>query len=504
MKKIVTILSIIALAACALSLVGCKDYKTKKNWDIYAADGGYQITIYSDIKMDKKTGEVVVPGTYKGKPIVDIDGSFGEFACSSLVFSEGLQSISLGGFNRNLTKISLPNTLIYINPGAFSDAPNIENYTIKNGVKYLGNEKNPYVYAAGLADKTITDVVLEEGCTTIGSFAGTKIETFTFSSGVQIIPAEAFRGCRHLTTVTFGENVRSIGQNAFRECSVLENIDLDGIKTIQNRAFMGCNSLTEVEVPLSITKMGEGVFSHCMSLGTVRFNATVSVLPEYTFYMVQLKELVLGNAVLEIGKDVLRGSSSTLETLKLSDAMTTLPAYAFSGYSALKEVNLPASLTAIPHGCFSGCSALTEITLPSRIETIGEEAFFGCSSLTSIKIPSRVTHIPARAFFECTSLASVTFTKNVTSIGEQAFWRCEAFRSIVLPDSIQAVGAEAFGMCLNLTKIVLPATVTELSYRVFIGCEGLTVYCKASKEGASWHPDWNTEGVPVEFNYRSN
>jgi hypothetical protein len=285
---------------------------------------------------------------------------------------------------------------------------------------------------------------------------------------------------------------------------VLENIDLDGIKTIQNRAFMGCNSLTEVEVPLSITKMGEGVFSHCMSLGTVRFNATVSVLPNYTFYNVQLKELVIGNAVLEIGKDVLRGSSSTLETIKLSDAMTTLPANAFSGYSALKEVNLPASLTAIPYGCFSGCSALTEITLPSRIETIGEEAFFGCTSLTSIKIPSRVTHIPARAFYECTSLSSVTFTKNVTSIGEQAFWRCEAFRSIVLPDSIQAVGAEAFGMCLNLTKIVLPASVTELSYRVFIGCEGLTVYCKASKEGASWHPDWNTEGVPVEFNYRSN
>ena len=503
MKKVLTVLSVIVLVACALFLFGCKDYKIKKNWDIDAGDDGYTIVVYGDNKLASKKGNLVIPGIYKGKPIVTVRGYLDEFACSSLVFSEGIQVVNISGINKKVTKVSFPNSLIYATPIVFQSSY-ITNYTVKNGVKYLGNEKNPYVYAAGLADKTVTDVVLEEGCTAIGSFGGTSIQSITLPDGVQIIPENAFKNCKKLTTVNFGTQTKIIDSEAFLNCESLTSINLDGVEKIYDRAFKGCSSLTEVEVPYTVTEMGEGVFSYCSSLTVARFNASVKTLPKQTFYFDNLKDLVIGNAVLEIGKDVLRGSSSTLETLKLSDAMTILPTNAFSGYSALKEVNLPASLTAIPYGCFSGCSALAEITLPSKIETIGEEAFFGCTSLTSIKIPSRVTHIPARAFFECTSLSSVTFTKNVTSIGEQAFWRCEAFRSIVLPDSIQAVGAEAFGMCLNLTKIVLPASVTELSYRVFIGCEGLTVYCKASKEGASWHPDWNTEGVPVEFNYRSN
>ncbi|MBQ1942844.1 MAG: leucine-rich repeat domain-containing protein, partial [Clostridia bacterium] len=397
MKKLITVLSIIALTACALSLVGCKDYKIRKDWSLtsyvdkegFLGVEGYEIekcTAYTEKKL-------VVPGEYEGKPIVNVNASFPYVHSKSITFSEGIRSIYYLALRENVSHISLPNSLLYFNAYSIENLPNLT-YNVKNGVKYLGNKKNPYVYAAGLADETVTDVVLEEGCTAIGSFSGTNIETFTCSSGVEIIPDACFVGCDNLTTVTFGDKTRwvaadafagctnlvevnglsqikYIGYCAFSDCRSLASIALDSAQTILEAAFSGCTSLTEVEVPHTVTEFDTGVFGCCTALKTVRFNATVSVLPEGTFYMVQLKELVLGNAVLEIGKDVLRGSSSTLEKLKLSDAMTTLPAHAFSGYSALKEVNLPASLTAIPHGCFSGCSALAEITLPSRIETIG-------------------------------------------------------------------------------------------------------------------------------------
>lgn len=628
MKKILMFLCVVCFVVSSACLFSCQN---KIDTELFYVDMGtpfpiqglveyygvkeygsclYPNTVTNTIYSQKS---LVVPGKYQGEPLfyVYLYGK-GEapLSCQKVEFQEGIQFIN-GAFDESLTEVSLPNSLLHVDEEVFEKAVNLK-YTVKNGVKYLGNKKNPYVYAAGLADETITDVVLEEGCRVIGNFGPSALTSVTLPDDMAVVSYRAFAKCQNLTTVnlgaktevvvdsafngctslteingfsqlktigdyafanceslsnvplenvqevggfafynckalteivvpetvkemgggafqgcsslqkvqffmrasklpsgifaqtaikeiTYSDTITKIGSNAFQECENLTYLPLQGIEEIERGAFSyctgltsfeiplsvtrieeevfkGCTTLTEVEIPHSVTILGTKIFADCTSLHTVHFNATVKALPVEIFANTPIKELFFGNAVINIGATGLKEYSATLEAVKLSDAMTTLPEYLFLGFSNLKEVQLPEKLVEISKGCFMNCTALTEINLPDTVKEIGDAAFFGCSSLTSIKIPASVTHISARAFYECEELCS-----------------------IVMSEGIQSIGAEAFGRCVNLTKIVLPASVTELSYRVFIGCEGLTVYCKAADEGANWHPDWNVNNVPVEF-----
>jgi len=83
---------------------------------------------------EEKT-EVVIMESYYGKPVKEI----GEFAF------EGCE---------NLTKMSIPDCMISINIQALSACKKLE-YTETEDSKYLGNEKNPYVYLAKYLSKDL-------------------------------------------------------------------------------------------------------------------------------------------------------------------------------------------------------------------------------------------------------------------------------------------------------------------------------------------------------------
>jgi len=59
----------------------------------------------------------------------------------------------------------------------------------------------------------------------------------------------------------------------------------------------------------------------------------------------------------------------------------------------LQSVAISEGVTTIGIEAFSGCTALTSVTLPSTIRTIGSWAFAYCSSLTTIDIPDSVRQI---------------------------------------------------------------------------------------------------------------
>ena len=109
---------------------------------------------------------------------------------------EGTLTIASFAFSgRSLTRVTIPDSLTLIGSYAFDGCK--LTYNIKDGVKYLGNSNNPYLYLAGVEDTSITTITIDSNCKIIGD--------------------SAFYGCDKLTSITISDSVISISNNAFDE-----------------------------------------------------------------------------------------------------------------------------------------------------------------------------------------------------------------------------------------------------------------------------------------------
>ena len=215
---------------------------------------------------------------------------------------------------------------------------------------------------------------------------------------------------------------------------------------------------------------------------------------------------------------------SSLRSLVLSQAVTSIGDGAFEDCSSLSRLVIPDSVTSIGDGVFSGCCSLESLVIPSSVVNlkgnpfckwdgelkslspyfiydnkilfdkdkstiisfrdkdtssyvipdgvtcIGDGAFGGCYSLRSLVLPDGVTRIGDSAFDDCSSLSSLVIPDSVTSIGDDAFWFCSSLRNLVIPDSVTAIGDRAFSGCCSLESLVVPDSVASIGNEAFRGC----------------------------------
>lgn len=245
---------------------------------------------------EEKT-EVVIMESYYGKPVKEI----GEFAF------EGCE---------NLTKMSIPDCMISINIQALSACKKLE-YTETEDSKYLGNEKNPYVYLAKYLSKDLEAVVVESNCKAIGN--------------------AAFYGCGKLKSVSLPDGLASIGNSAFGYCAFTSIKLPASLKNIGGNAFEYCQGLKSITIPNSVTEISARTFQGCYRLGSVSLGENLTKIWEFAF------------------------AESGLKSVTIPDGVTTIGVYAFTGCGELTSVSIPASVTGIGSQAFSYCSDLTAI-----------------------------------------------------------------------------------------------------------------------------------------------
>lgn len=186
----------------------------------------------------------------------------------------------------------------------------------------------------------ITQVVIEEGVTTIG--------------------AKAFDNCVNLESVKLPNSLTEIHKYAFRNCESLWDIAIpDGVTQIMTSAFYKCTSLITIKIPDN-AKIGETVFSQCESLKEVTLPETMTSINSGTFYKCR-----------------------ALTSIKIPKNVTTIGEAAFEK-SGLIEIELPRGATYIGTDTFHECVALKQIVLPDTIRTIKTGAFNDCPALESI------------------------------------------------------------------------------------------------------------------------
>ena len=369
---------------------------------------------------------------------------------------------------KDLTSISLPNTLSTIGEQAFAGCTGLTEFTLPESVVSIhpnafngctGLTKpiyNSTLFCLMLPQDYNGEYTLPEVSTIMnGAFSGcTGLISIFLPNTLKTIGEQAFAGCTGLTEFTLPESVVSIHPNAFNGCTGLTKpiynstlfclmlpqdyngeYTLPEVSTIMNGAFSGCTGLTGIEIPHTVTSIGGNAFSDCDNLTTVTISSNEITSKYYliasnfkTIFGEQVKKYIFGESVRRIGE------------------------YACAQCTNLESIELASSVTSIGGGSFSGCTSLADVRFSEGLGYIGVKAFADCSSLESVNLPSSCWDISDGAFRDCKNLETLVMKEGVRSIGVEAFSDCENLKNLSLPESVERIGGRAFVGCRSISK----------------------------------------------------
>ena len=355
----------------------------------------------------------------------------------------------------------------------------IYDYVNLNGELYLINEIGEYAFSECYS---LTEVTIPNKIATIGECAFAYVDC--------------------IETVYIGSGVHTIGSEAFSEAGIY-NLTIESAVIIGPDSFYG-NYITNLVVPEGTIEIGDGAFCWNSELTSVEFPTTLNKIGEYAFSYCGLINLEVPDNVTTILEGAFDNCES-LETAKISNAVTEIPNMMFENDIKLVQVTLGENTTSIGLAAFAGCVSLPNITIPNSVDTINDRAFAGCvgldyfvsngSTFTTLDegnllvdgaklvafapagieeyiIPDTITTVGISSFAGSKNLLEVEIPETVTIIEPAAFQACESLTNINLPTGLDILDNYVFDGCASLESIELPE-ITEIGYAALRGCSTL-------------------------------
>ena len=288
----------------------------------------------------------------------------------------------------------------------------------------------------------------------------------------------------------------SIGAGAFNDCASLTSITLpDTIVAIGRDAFT--NTTYYEEQPNGLVYVGKVVYGfkgEMTDTYIVLRNDTIAIAAG-AFDGLEITSIVIPETVTNIGAGAFRGSKLSTITLSFvggsadADSSSAHFGYIFGAASAAENA------TYVP-------STLKTVVLRDACTTVADSAFLDCADLTSVSLGTGVSSIAKNAFFGCTDLAAITVAAgneaykndsglvynaegndlvavplaitgnitllNVTEIGDNQFRDCVGITGIVLPNTIETIGDYAFAGAEAMASINFPDALNAVGYAAFL------------------------------------
>ncbi len=419
-----------------------------------------------------------------------------------------------------LTSVTIPNTVTFIDNGAFDCSTGLKSINIPKSVTKIGSQV--FYLCSSITSLTVESdadfsksdlqfskdgiyyTVLSKNTVEVANifyksnanlYKGDVVIPEKVNPGSEFtvvgIAVRAFKSSEGLTSVTIPNSVKSIGANAFEGCKNMTSVTIpSSVTTIGQSAFYGCSGLTLFTIPQGVTDIYSGTFVNCTGLKSVTIHKSVTSIYSEAFKGCNNIETLTYNTD-AIGTCF--SGKTKLKTVNIGSSVTSIAQNAFSGCTGLTSITIPENVTTIGDHAFDGCTGLTSLTIPEGVTTIGSLAFRGCSGLKSVTIPESVTSIGYWAFEECTGIETLTYNTNaivsrfssikslktvnignsVTSISNGAFQYCTGLSSLTIPNSVESIGSSAFRKCTGLESVAIPNSVELIGGDAFEDCSGL-------------------------------
>lgn len=274
-------------------------------------EDGQSYTVYAK-NPSKLSGNILIPDRYNNKPVTQIGKSafhssnissviipnsitgIGGYAfqfCSKLSFmalSDNLTEIGNSAFYgcSNLSSIKFPSTLQTIKQYAFSDCESLQEVNLPKNVSLQGPvfsdcdnlininfEDNDNAYGYYSLDGVLYEAL--SGTNQLVAFPPGRSGEFKIPDKVDFLQAQAFEGCRKLTSVKFPSEINLINTQCFKNCVSIYFVEIThNITTINYEAFSGCDNLTTIKLSDGLRKISDRCFYGCKNLTSIYYNAT--------------------------------------------------------------------------------------------------------------------------------------------------------------------------------------------------------------------------------------
>ena len=432
--------------------------KAYTNQQVPALNGVYKFRVYDDhATFTSYTGSdnsISIPAVVKGMPVTEIgDGekSVYEHKNKSMSVNWGYEddtaeTVSLGMYAEDYLKnVDIPDTVVCINDGAFSDSSiHFDEFILPDHLEKLGprafggnyssmsvgrftiSEDNENFKTVGgvlfskdgrtllrfptKADTDLEAVTVEkegrtsryvyqipEGCETVGKYAFANVELIK-KEGIFESAVDDF-------SVRFSPDVVLVDENAFNDSEISEVILNDGLETIADRAFYSSKLKNDVLIlPASVTSLGDEAFA--------------SIYREVCGF----SHIELPESLKKIGESAFSSYKTDLvcDELLIGKKLTNIAEGAFKGLRTTGfEVDPGNSKFSSENGCLLDAEGETLITAAQG--TQGE-----------LIVPDSVKRIEKHAFYDCAGITDIYIGPDVTSIHPQAIYLSDKEHKIVI------------------------------------------------------------------------
>ena len=338
--------------------------------------------------------------------------------------------------------------------------------------------------------KYIAQIVLPTNLTTIGERAFYNcydIESITLPSTLTTIGTSAFCGCEALKEISIPFGVERLEEYTFKDCDALEKVILpNSLVYIGANCFEAC-AIKEISIPNSVTNLSIWCFVYCTKLETVYLGSGIQRLGTGLFENCpSLKSIYYSGSIANwcsIDREY--------DTFRYLGASTFAPienyTYDLDFYidgQLLVDVIIPNGVEAISDYCFYGFNDIESVVISDTVTTIGVGAFSYCSNLKSLIIGKNVTELTSSMFNYTSCLESISVSSDNPNYASQNGILYSKDKSefilipsklsgdIVIPEGILVIPESAFSG-KNITSVILPDSVTTVEAKAFSGCSKL-------------------------------
>ena len=371
---------------------------------------------------------------------------------NELILPDGLESLSITEGGGSITKLTVPESVHYINLRKFAHLTDLKLpttavleescfsgcYQIKNLTIPKGNTTLKGLSVGRTAHVVLPDDVLEvRGPISNGDPYNNKDGNSNLKSidlkNVRILTDGALSDCVALESVTLPDSLITLGDGVFSGCAQLRSIKGGkNVRQIGDGCFSGCAALTDFgELEKNVTHVGSWAFQNCgwfhdQPNGVVYFGKAAYA---YKGSMAEGTVLSLRDGTVSVTYEFLAGQTELNPTFDQPN---------------LAGLILPQSCKYVDDYAFAGAKNMKFIDL-GGVQYIGREAFNN-SACESIVLPDTVRFVGSNAF-SAPYIKAIHLNDGLRVLDEGAFFTYGKGKGVTIPASVAYIGYQAFGYC---------------------------------------------------------